>query len=193
MIMAVAKRADNPTGEVFNKIKFDAGLLATLKPTALTDREITKALGTKMTATVTSVTLSPNKPRSGKKYLSFYAAMMVLADPAPSNNIALFSSAFPSAVNPSVQVSFDAIKAGKKHLVEFNISLAEPAKVYKFRVFNYPLASFQDVSISGNQVISVLVAAEADISTYGASINQLNTKAEACGWILHSVKISSVD
>ena len=118
--------------------------------------------------------------------------MMVLADPAASNNIALFSSGFPTAVSPGLQVAFDAITAGKKHLVEFNISLNESNKVYKFRVFQYPTATFQDISISGSQVISVLINPEANITTYGAQIMQLNTKAENCGWIFHSLKISSV-
>jgi hypothetical protein len=191
--MAVIKRLENPMLETLRKLKVDDATLRNLKPTTLSDREITKALGSKMTAVITSVTLSPNKPRTGKKFLSFYSAVMVLADPAVSNNIALFSSAYPGVVNPGLQVSFDAIKPGKKHLVEFNITLNEPAKVYKFRVFNYPLATFQDISISGSQVISVLVPAAAGITSYGAAITQLNTKAEACGWIFHSLKISSVD
>lgn len=191
--MAIIKRLDNPMGETLRKLKIEAETLRNLKPAVMSDREITKALGAKMTAVINSVTLSPNKPRSGKKYLSFYAAMMVVANPAASNNMALFSSAFPSAVNPGLQVSFDAIKPGKKHLVEFNITFNDPAKVYKFRVFNYPAAGFQDISVSGSQVISVLVQPAAGITEYGAGITQLNTKAEACGWIFHSLKISAID
>jgi len=190
--MALVKKLENPTAETLRKAKIDASTLRNLKPTIMTDREITRAVGAKMTAVITSVTLSPNKPRTGKKFLSFHAAMMVLADPAVSNNIALFSSAYPSAVNPGLQVSFDAIKPGKKHLVEINITFNDPAKVYKFRVFKYPIATFQDISVSGSQVISVLIDAETGISEYGAGITQLNTKAEACGWIFHSLKISTV-
>ena len=137
--MAVIKRPDTPLQETFKKSKFDSSLLSTLKPTKLTDAAIAKKLGVATAALSTSVTLSPNKPRSGKKFLSMYSAMMVLADPAASNNIALFSSGFPTAVSPGLQVAFDAITAGKKHLVEFNISLNESNKVYKFRVFQYPL------------------------------------------------------
>ena len=122
-----------------------------------------------------------------------YSAMMVLAGPAASLNIAIFSSAFPTAVSPDVQVEFDAITVGKKHLVEFNISLNEPNKVYKFRVFQYPTGTTQDISISGSQVISVLVNASSNTSSFGAEIMQLNTKAEACGWVFHSVKITSID
>lgn len=191
--MALTKKLDNPTLETLRRLNVEEATLRNLKPTVLTDREITKALGARATAVITSVTLSPNKPRVAKKFLSFYAPMMVLASPSVSNNIALFSSAFPSAVSPGLQVEFDAIKPGKKHLVEFNITCNDSAKQYKFRVFHYPLASFQDVTISGSQVISVLVPASAGISEYGAAISQLNTKAEACGWIFHSLKISAVD
>ncbi len=190
--MGVSKKPVIPLQETFKKFKFDSTLLSTLKPARLTDAVIAKKLGAATTAVITSVTLSPNKPRSGKKFLSMYSAMMVLANPAASNNIALFSSGYPTAVNPGLQVEFDPITAGKKHLVEFNISLNESNKVYKFRVFQYPTATFQDISISGSQVISVLINPEANINTYGAQIIQLNTKAENCGWIFHSLKITSV-
>jgi hypothetical protein len=190
--MAVLKRQQTPVLDTFKKFGFDSELLSTLKPVRLTDAVIAKKLGVATAELSTSVTLSPNKPRVGKKFLSMFSAMMVLADPAVSNNIALFSSAFPTAVNPTVQVEFDPITSGKKHLVEFNISLSEPNKVYKFRVFQYPTAIFQDISISGSQVISVLINPETNITTYGAEIMQLNTKAENCGWVFHSLKITSV-
>lgn len=191
--MAVIKRPETPLLATFKQFKFDSALLPSLKPARLTDAAIAKKLGVATAALSNSVTLSPNKPRVGKKFLSMYSAMMVLADPAASNNIALFSSGFPTAVSPALQVEFDPISAGKKHLVEFNISLNEPNKVYKFRVFQYPTATFQDISISGSQVISVLINPEANITTYGAQIMQLNTKAENCGWIFHSLKITSVN
>ncbi len=186
------KKVDNPRLGALKKFNLDVGGLSTLKPARLTEIAIAKKLGVRPDLLSSAVTLSPNKPRKGKKFLSMYSAMMVLADPAASNNIALFSSAFPTAVNPGLQVEFDPITTGKKHLVEFNISLNEPGKVYKFRVFQYPLASFQDISISGSQVISVLIKPEANINSYGAQIIQLNTKAESCGWIFHSVKITSI-
>lgn len=190
--MAVIKKPETPLLDTFKKIRFDSALLSTLKPARLTDVVIAKKLGVATAALSTSVILSPNKPRSGKKFLSMYSAMMVLANPAASNNIALFSSGFPTAVSPAIQVEFDPITAGKKHLVEFNISLNESNKVYKFRVFQYPTATFQDISISGSQVISVLINPDANITNYGAQIMQLNTKAENCGWIFHSLKITSV-
>ena len=187
------EKLETRTTDSFKKSGFDSKNLATLKPKMLTDVEIAKKLGVVATALSSAITLSPNKPRSGKNFLSFYSAMIVIANPAASNNIALFSSAFPAVSYPSVQVEFSAIKPGKKHLVEFNISLNEPAKVYKFRIFQYPTATFQDISISGSQVISLVIQPIADFSNYGASIDQRNTKAEACGWIFHSVKISSID
>lgn len=190
--MAVSKKPGTPLLETFKKFKFDSSELSTLKPARLTEAATAKKLGVATAALSNSVILSPNKPRSGKKFLSMYSAMMVLANTAASNNIALFSSGYPSAVNPGLQVEFDPITTGKKHLVEFNISLNESNKVYKFRVFQYPTATFQDISISGSQVISVLISPEANINTYGAQIIQLNTKAENCGWVFHSLKITSV-
>jgi len=191
--MATLKKIDISRFGTLKKLKLDANTLATRKPAVLTDVAIAKKLGVRPELLSTAVTLSPNKPRTGNKFLSMYSAMMVIANPAASNNIALFSSAFPTAVNPAVQVEFDAIKTGKKHLVEFNISLNEPEKVYKFRVFQYPTTTFQDISISGSQVISVLINPATDINNYGAEIMQLNTKAEACGWIFHSLKITSIN
>ncbi len=191
--MATLKKIDNSRFGTFKKLKLDANTLATRKPVVMTDVAIAKKLGVRPELLSTAVTLSPNKPRTGNKFLSMYSAMMVIANPAASNNIALFSSAFPTAVSPAVQVEFDAIKTGKKHLVEFNISLNEPEKIYKFRVFQYPTATFQDISISGSQVISVLINPATGINSYGAEIMQLNTKAEACGWIFHSLKITSIN
>ncbi len=194
--MAVRKKPTTTlplSADRIKKLGFDASSFATLKPATLTLAATARKLNVMPELLTTAVTLSPNKPRAGKKFLSMFSAMMVLADPRESNNIALFSSAFPTAVSPSIQVEFDPIKTGKKHLVEFNISLNEPNKVYKFRVFQYPTSTFQDISISGSQAITVLINPEADITSYGAEIMQLNTKAEACGWMFHSVKITSVN
>lgn len=191
--MATLKKIPALSPEKFKKFRLDPATLSTIKPAELTLAAVAKKLGVKVELLTDTIVLSPNKPRAGKKFLSMYSAMMVLASPLQSNNIALFSSAFPGAVSPGVQVEFDPIKAGKKHLVEFNVSLNEPNKEYKFRVFQYPSSTFQDITLSGSQSISALVNAFEDINTYGAEIMQLNTKAEACGWILHSVKITSVN
>ncbi|HLA59730.1 MAG TPA: hypothetical protein VK622_13240 [Puia sp.] len=190
--MAVIKKFENSREGTLKKFKLDTATLSTRKVSKLSDVAVAKKLGVDPGLLTAAMVLSPNKPRSGKKFLSMFSAMMVLADPRPSNNIALFSSAFPTAVNPAIQVEFDPITAGKKHLVEFNISLNEPNKVYKFRVFQYPTATFQDISISGSQSISVLVNPASGITTYGAEIMQLNTKAEECGWIFHSLTITSI-
>lgn len=190
--MATLKKSKTALPDRLQKFGVDAAKLATLKPVSLSDAAIAKKLGVRTEALSAAFILSPNKPRAGKKFLSFYSPMMVVASPEQSNNIALFSSAFPGAVSPAIQVEFDAISAGKKHLVEFTITLNEPQKIYKFRVFQYPTATFQDIAISGSQSIAVLINPEANISRYGAEIMQLNTKAENCGWIFHSVKITSV-
>lgn len=190
--MAVKKKLENSRLGTLKKFNLDMGTLATRKISKLSDVAVAKKLGLKPGVLTAKFVLSPNKPRVGNRFLSMYSAMMVIANPASSNNIALFSSAFPTAVNPAIQVEFDPITAGKKHLVEFNISLNEPNKVYKFRVFQYPTATFQDISISGSQSLSVLVNHSSGITTYGAEIMQLNTKAEECGWIFHSLTITSV-
>jgi hypothetical protein len=191
-IMAVLKKSENSRQGTLTKFNLDMGTLALRKPSGLTEVAVAKKLGVSIDALTAAFILSPNKPRSGKKFLSMYSAMMVLANPAESNNIALFSSAFPTVASPGIQVEFDPITAGKKHLVEFNISLNEPNKVYKFRVFQYPTGTFQDLSISGSQAINVLINPAANINSYGAQIMQLNTKAEECGWIFHSLTITSI-
>ncbi|MEO7308634.1 MAG: hypothetical protein ABIR78_08740 [Ferruginibacter sp.] len=190
--MATLKKLDNSRLEILKKIRLDAGKLGSLKPLRLTDLEIGKKLKVRPELLSSSVILSPNKPRTGNKYLSMYSSIMVIADPSASWNIAMFSSAFPAVTSPAVKVEFDPITAGKKHLVEFNITLHESSKVYKFRVFQYPTGNSQDISISGSQVISVLVNASTTSTDFGAEIMQLNTKAEACGWTFHSVKITSI-
>ena len=192
--MPTMPRSDNYKLDIFKSTGMDYLKVAALKPLSFTDIEITSQLGARPGIMINSLILSPNKPRSGESFLSFHAAVMVEANPASSNNIALFSSAFPSVNNPSVQLEFATIKPGKKHLVEFNITFNEPAKVYKFRLIQFPTATYQDVSVSGTQVLSILIPSIPDYPySYGAALNQLNTKAEACGWIFHSVKISAVD
>ncbi len=181
------------TTDAFKNLGIDPQVLNVV-PVALTDIESARKLGITVRDLNLPVVLSPNKPLSGKNFLSFFAPMMLLADPRDSNNIALFSSAFPAAVNPAVQVEFYPLKPGKKHLVEFNITINQTSKVYKFRVIQYPTGTFQDIAISSSQVINVIIDTSADATySYGATMNQQNTVAEACGWMLHSVKISSIN
>jgi hypothetical protein len=92
-----------------------------------------------------------------------------------------------------VQVEFKQIKPGKAHLVEFNVLLFNDAVAYKFRAFQYPMAAFQDISLTQQQIITVFIPGIPDYTgNLGASIDQLNTKNEEAGWLFRSVRISSV-
>jgi hypothetical protein len=92
-----------------------------------------------------------------------------------------------------VQVEFKQLKPGKAHLVEFNVSFTNESIPYKFRVFQYPLGSFQDITISKQQVIAVYIPGIPNFSgNLGASIDQTNTISEKAGWFFRSVRISSV-
>jgi hypothetical protein len=194
--MALLKRTATPTMPLaidrFKKLGLTADTLAAIKPVRLTDAATAKQLGVSLNRLTTAVVLSTNKPRAGKKYLTMFSAMLAMADPRDTNNISIFSSAFPTAVTLGIQVQFDPISASKKHLVEFNITINEPGKEYKFRVFQYPTSTFQDLTITTSQAITVLIDPVDGLNSYGAEISQLNTKADACGWIFHSVKITSV-
>lgn len=98
---------------------------------------------------------------------------------------------FQGAVFPGVQVEFAPIKKNKMHLVEFHVTLNE-AKTYKFRVFSYPLATFQDIAITSSQVITALVPPAEGITSFGASIQQRNEPGDNAGWMFHKVRITSV-
>ncbi|GAB3224977.1 hypothetical protein [Spirosoma arcticum] len=143
--------------------------------------------------TIFPLTLTPGVPRIQQNNLSFFSAIMLLTETAASNNLALFSSAYPTGGNPSVQVEFKQIKPGKAHLVEFNVSLVNEAIPYKFRVFQYPLATFQDITLTKQQIIAVFIPGIPGFTgTLGASIDQTNTKNDNASWMFRSVRISSV-
>jgi hypothetical protein len=108
---------------------------------------------------------------------------------------ALYSSAYPGGVFPGAQVAFPRIKTGKKHLVEFNVLLNSNV-TYNFRVFQYPLGGFQDVSIPGpkSETLVSLVPPVDEIDgdlELGAAIQQRDTVSESAGWVLHSVRITT--
>ncbi len=137
--------------------------------------------------------LTPGVPRSGENHLTFFSAILIGTETTASNNYALFSSAFPTVGSPSVQVEFKQVKPGKAHLVEFNVSLIDDSIPYKFRVFQYPTGTFQDITITQQQVIAVFIPAIANFTgNLGAAIDQRNSKNETAGWIFRSVRISSV-
>lgn len=140
-----------------------------------------------------SLILTPGVPRIQQNHLTFFSAVLLDTETITSNNYALFSSAYPTVISPSVQVDFKQIKPGKAHLVEFNVSLINDDIPYKFRVVQYPMGSFQDITLTKSQIIAVFIPGLADFTgNLGAAIVQTNTKNEQAGWIFRSVRISSV-
>ena len=67
---------------------------------------------------------------------------------------------------------------------------------YNFRVFQYPLGDFQDVSVQGPKTTTLvaLVPPIDEISgslELGASIQNRNGTNVNVGWVLHSVRITT--
>jgi hypothetical protein len=178
--------------DTMDRLGLDPEALQKVRVRELTDIQRARVLKVRPEALAsTTIVLRPSKPSGSKGYLSFYSSPMVLSNPLPSNDIAVFSSSFQGAVFPGIQVEFTPIKKGKLHLVEFHVTLNQP-KTYMFRVFAYPLATFQDIALEQTQVITALVPPAEGISTYGAAIQQRNPVADGAGWLFHRVRISAV-
>ncbi len=178
--------------DTITRLGLDPQTLEKIRVRELTDLQRARQLKVRPEALAsTTIVLRPSKPSSSKGHLAFYSSPMVLADPLPSNDIAVFSSGFQGAVFPGVQVEFTPIRKNKLHLVEFHITLNQP-KTYMFRVFSYPLATFQDIALEQTQVITALVPPAEGITSYGAAIQQRNPVADSAGWLFHKIRISTV-
>jgi hypothetical protein len=173
--------------------------LRATKITALTATQRAKLLGVAvgdLVAVVTPIVLSPAKPIKGASNLTLFSSMMVDPTWPVGSGQALFSSAYPGAVDQGAQVAFNRVKKGHTHLVEFHVTL-NMSVAYKFRVFTYPLAQFVDVTIQGptTTTIPALAPPVDQISgtlELGASIQQRNSKADNAGWSLQSVEINTI-
>jgi hypothetical protein len=176
-----------------DKLGLDVKKLEKLRVKELTDAQRAKLFKVPVeNLAPTAIELRPSKPSSSKGFLTFFSSPMVMSNPLATNDLAVFSSAFPGVVFPGVQVEFTPIKKGKMHLVEFHVTLNMP-KTYKFRVFSYPLATFQDLSLNQSQVITALVPPLENISTgYGAAIQQRNEVSDNAGWSFYKVRITAV-
>lgn len=188
--LAVEKR-----NELLQKFGFTPRKLETSKPKYLSEAQQAKLLGSLTAELKTPIILSPAKPIKGKSTLTIFTSLMV--DPKWPAGIgqALFSSAYPGAVFAGGQVAFPRIKTGKMHLVEFNVVLNMNV-AYNFRVFQYPLGDFQDITIQGPKTttLTALVPPVDEISgslELGASIQNRNSKNDNAGWVLHSVRITT--
>ena len=181
--------------ELVTQFGFTPRKLETAKPKFLSEAQQAKLLGVVQAQLKTPIVLSPAKPVKGKSTLTIYTSLMV--DPKYPDGVgqALFSSMFPGAVFAGAQVAFPRIKTSKMHLVEFNVVLNMNA-TYNFRVFQYPLGDFQDVSVQGPKTTTLvaLVPPIDEISgslELGASIQNRNGTNVNVGWVLHSVRITT--
>lgn len=173
--------------------------LRSTKITPISNAARAKLLGipaAAITVVAAPIVLSPAKPIKGTSDLTIFSTMMVDPTWPAASGQALFSSAYPSAVDPGAQVAFNRIKKGKNHLVEFYVTL-NMNTAYKFRVFTYPLGDFVDVTIQGpkSTVITALAPPVDQIAgtlELGASIQQRNTVADNAGWSLQSVQINTI-
>jgi hypothetical protein len=181
--------------ELVTQFGFTPRKLETTKPKFLSEAQQAKLLGVVQAQLKTPIVLSPAKPVKGKSIITIHSTLMVYPKYPDGVGQALFSSAYPGAVFSSVQVEFPRIKTGKMHLVEFNVVLYSNA-TYHFRVFQYPLGDFQDVSVQGPKTTTLvaLVPPIDEISgslELGASIDNRNDSNDNVGWAFHSVRITT--
>jgi hypothetical protein len=181
--------------QVAEKLGYDFKKLDTVKFEPLSDAKKASLLNAPIAALTVPIHLSPSRLINGQSNLELFSSMMVdPANPAGSG-MALFSSAYPGVLFPTAQVAFPRIAKGKMHLVEFHVELYSNV-TYHFRVFQYPLGDFQDISVQGpkTETLVALVQPVDQIEgnlELGASIDQHNTLNDDAGWSLHSVSITT--
>jgi len=144
-----------------------------------------------------AIVLSPRRMVNGDAHLTLFSAGLVETTYPAGTGQALFTSSMQGASYPGAQVAFPRIAPGKQHLVEFHVVLYGPT-TFNFRVFDYPMGGYQDVSVPGGrgEVFTVLVPPLDEIEGYlelGAGLQQRDPAAEAAGWTLHSVRITTTN
>lgn len=204
--MATAKRSSKIVAslahldDVASKLGVSVKQLRSSKLKPMTDAQRAKALGVAPSVLArvrTPIVLSPAKPITGSSHLLLFSSMMVDPTWPAGSGQALFSSAFPGAVDQAVQVAFPRVKKGHNHLVEFYVSLNMNV-AYKFRVFTYPLGDFQDIVIQGPKPSTVITALAPPIDEIsgtlelGAAIHQRNSVADGAGWSFQSAQVNVV-
>lgn len=195
--MATSKlsRAIVDRNDVVTKLGFEPRKLDNAKVRTLTDVQRAKHLDVAVSLLKSPIVLSPAVPVKGKSTLTIYTSLMVYPKFPEGVGQALFHSGIQWPVFPGAQVEFPRIKKGKKHLVEFNVQLNMDI-TYKFRIFEYPMGTFKDVSIQGpkTETLVALIPPIDEIDgdfSFGASIQQRNSEADAAGWALYSVRITT--
>ena len=179
--------------ESMDKLNIDVKKLDRLRVKELTDIQRARLLEVRPEAlSSTLIELRPSKPSSAKGFLTFFSSMMVMSsNPLPQQRHRHLQLVVSGRGLSGHQVEFKQIKKNKTHLVEFHITLNQP-KTYKFRVFSYPLATFQDISIDKSQVITALVPSFEGITSYGAALQQRNAAGDDAGWLFHKVRITAI-
>lgn len=168
---------------------FDARRRDRIKARELTDIQRAKVFKVEPSRLSSAIVLTPRKPLSGKNHMTLYSPVLV----QPEWDLALFHVLYPTTTFPGAQIEFAPIKKNKPHLVEFKVTLNVPSTTYKFRLFQYPTATFQDISLNSTQPITVLIQPVDDYTgTYGAELQIRNGTGEQAGWALHSIRVTSV-
>jgi len=144
------------------------------------------------------LTLSPSYPRQGTNALDFYSPLMVNTGEVswsgsnkPTTGLALFSSKYWNISKPSVQVEFDLIEPGKKHLVELYLTCIQSSGTYQFRVLPYPTGQYKDISFASTNTITEVIDPAPNFTVpYSVSFMQLNPKTELMAWYFHKIVIT---
>jgi hypothetical protein len=179
----------------------------TAKERVDTRREVTSAIGIKDLAAFAipklhlPMQLTPAIPKQNGAYLDMYQALMVLSEQPVATGMGLFSSQMQWPVYPEVSASFPRQHLGESYLIEFHVELIKAGTTYSFRIFDWPLEGFEDVSVpgGGTQVFTHLVPPvdeipEADDPVlFGASIQQRNDENDQAAWFFYSAHISVAD
>lgn len=173
--------------------------LEVTEPKELTATHRGKLLGVSGRLVKVALTLSPSYPRQGDSALDFISPLMVQCGEVswsgtskPKTGLALFSSKYWQVSRPSVQVEFDLIEAGKKHLVELYLTCIQKSGTYQFRVNPNPTGQTKDLSFDpGTTVITeVIDPAPSYTGPYHVTFMQLNPKSQLMSWYFHKVVVT---
>lgn len=177
--------------------------LSRRRVTELTTAERARLLKVRPELVATSLRLTPSDPRKGERWLEFHSPMFVDAGPVAwsgsqfvdtsTEGLALFSSKFGNGVvNPTVEVEFPLLQAGKAHLVEFYITTFSDID-YKFRLIQSPAFESTDLQFKSKKVVTQVVQPIDDFDgSYWVALMQLNSASELASWYFHQVVITAV-
>lgn len=185
---------------VLTKLKLTPDAFDSVRVKPLTNLQIAQHLAVDVRQLTTIPELSPGRPRSGESHLTISSAIGVYTEKLPTNNLALFSSKYPSLGSPSVTVNFPLLSQTKQHLVQFTVALYNKNLTYRFRVTQFPTNTSQEITVdSKTTVITALIpplpqdiGLDFEFVRLAARLEQRNAQSEEGGWAFYSVKISSV-